>query len=440
VEQPATRYARSGDLAIAYQVIGDGPEDLVLAPGFLSHVELAWEEPSLRRFLLRLASFRRLIVFDKRGTGLSDPTPRAATLEERAQDLEAVMDAAGSQRAALLGISEGGSMALMFAATRPERTTALVLYGAFARLSRAPDYPEGIDEADIERLQTLVDRWGSGVGLAGWAPSRAGDDRLRRWFGRLQRSGASPSMARQMFAAYPDLDARCLLPTIAVPSLVIQRRDDRMVPPAMGRYLADHLPDARYVELEGGDHLYFVGDADAVLDEIELFLTGARHSHPADRAVRTILFADVVGSTDLAARLGDVRWRELLETFTATVRRLVVEGGGRVVGFSGDGFLATFDAPAAAIRSALAIRDELAAVGLDTRTGLHTGEVELLGDDVGGIGVHLAARVMATAETGEVLVSSTVRDLVVGSGIPFEPRGTHELRGVPGEWTLLAVG
>lgn len=440
MEQPTTRYARCGDLAIAYQVIGDGPEDLVIAPGFISHVELAWEEPSLRRFLLGLASFRRLIVFDKRGTGLSDPTPTAPTLEERADDLEAVMDAAGSSRAAILGVSEGGPMALMFAATRPERTSAIVLYGAFARLSRAPDYPIGRDPADLERLVRLVDRWGSGVGLAAWAPSRAGDDRLRRWFGRLQRSGASPSMARQLFSAYPDLDARSLLPAVRVPGLVAHRRDDRMVPAAIGRYLAEHLPDARYTELEGEDHLFFVGDAEAVLDEIELFLTGAQHTRDTDRAVRTILFTDIVGSTDLAAQLGDRRWRELLETFTTTVQRLVDERGGSVVSFTGDGFLATFDAPAAAIRSALAVRDALTPVGLETRTGLHTGEVELLDDDVGGIAVHLAARVMANAAAGEVLVSSTVRDLVVGSGITFLPRGTHHLRGVPGEWTLLAVG
>jgi pimeloyl-ACP methyl ester carboxylesterase len=440
VEQPTTRYARCGDVAIAYQVIGDGPEDLVIAPGFISHVELAWEEPSLRRFLLGLASFRRLIVFDKRGTGLSDPTARVATLEERAEDLEAVMDDAGSARAAVLGVSEGGAMSLMFAATRPERTSALVLYGAWARLVRAPDYPDGLDLDELAGLTGVVDRWGSGVGLSAWAPSRGGDDRLRAWFGRLQRSGASPSLARQLFAAYPDLDARCLLPTIQAPTLVLHRRDDRMVPVAIGRYLADHLPDARYVELEGQDHLFFVGDADALLDEIELFLTGTRPDHRVDRAVRTILFADIVGSTSLAARLGDRRWRELLETFEATVRRVVDESRASVINFSGDGVLATFDAPAAAIRVALALRDALAVVGLETRTGLHTGEVELLDGDVGGIAVHLAARVMANAAVGEVLVSSTVRDLVVGSGISFLPRGTHHLRGVPGEWTLLAVG
>ena len=440
MEPPTTRYARCGDLAIAYQVIGDGPDDLVLAPGFISHVELSWEEPSLRRFLLRLASFRRLILFDKRGTGLSDPTPRAATLEERAQDLEAVMDAAGSQRAALLGVSEGGAMSLVFAATRPERTSAVVLYGAWSRLAAAPDYPEGIDAAHLDELGRLVDRWGSGVGLRAWAPSRAHDERLRTWWGRLQRSGASPSMARDLFAAYADLDARTLVPTIAVPALVLHRRDDRMVPPAIGRYIADHLPDARFVELDGPDHLFFVGDAEALLDEIELFLTGARHTRETDRAVGTVLFVDIVGSTDLAVRLGDRRWRELLEAFVATVRRLVEERGGSVVSFSGDGFLATFDAPAAAIRGALAVRDALAAIGLETRTGLHAGEVELLADDVGGIAVHLAARVMATAVAGEVLVSSTVRDLVVGSGIAFSERGTHQLRGVPGDWTLLAVG
>ena len=438
--EPETRYARSGELTIAYQVVGEGPQDLVLAPGFLSHLELGWEEPSLRRLLLRLASFRRLILFDKRGTGLSDPTPTAPTLEERTEDLLAVMDAAGASRAELLGFSEGGTMALMFAATHPERTSALVLYGTWARLAAAPDYPEGIDEEMLHGMVRLVDRWGTGVGLSAWAPSRRDDQRLRAWWGRLQRSGASPAMARSLFSSYPDLDARCLLETVRAPTLVLHRRDDRMVPVALGRYLADHLPNATYVELEGADHLYFVGDADALLDETELFLTGERRGHRTDRVVTTILFADLVDSTGLAARLGDQRWRELLEAFQAAVRREIEQGSGRLVSFSGDGVLATFEGPARAIRVAQAIRDALARLDLATRIGVHTGEVELLGDgDIGGIGVHLAARIMAAARAGEVLVSSTVRDLVVGSGIEFVSRGTHALKGVPGEWPLLAV-
>jgi class 3 adenylate cyclase/alpha-beta hydrolase superfamily lysophospholipase len=437
---PETRYAFSGDLAIAYQVVGEGPTDVVLAPGFISHLELAWEEPSLRRFLQRLASFSRLIIFDKRGTGLSDPTPTAPTLEQRAEDLLAVMDAAGARRPVLLGFSEGGAMALLFAATHPERTAALVLYGAWARLARAPDYPDGVEPEQLRGLLGLVDRWGTGVGLGAWAPSRRDDERLRAWWGRLQRSGASPAMARSLFSSYPDLDARCLLASVRAPTLVLHRRDDRMVPAALGRYLADHIPDATYVGLDGEDHLFFVGDVDALLDETELFLTGERRGHAVDRAVTTVLFADVVDSTTRAARLGDRRWRELLEAFQDTVRRELELGGGRLISFSGDGLLATFDGPARAIRVGLAMREAVARLGLEVRVGVHTGEVELLDDgDVGGIGVHIAARIMSAAGDGEVLVSSTVRDLVVGSGIEFTGRGTHELKGVPGQWPLLAV-
>jgi class 3 adenylate cyclase len=440
VVQPQTRYARSGDISIAYQVVGDGPHDLVLAPGFISHVELAWEQPALRRFLLRLAAFSRLVVFDKRGTGLSDPVAVAPTLEERADDLRAVMDAADMDRAAVFGVSEGGPMALMFAASHPERTSAIVLYGTWARLGRAPDYPEGVDPAQLEGLVGLVDRWGTGVGLSAWAPSRARDRQLRDWWARLQRSAASPAMARTLFASYADLDARCLLPTIQTPALVLHRRGDGLVPLAMGRYLADHLPHATLVELPGDDHLFFVGDTDSVLDEVELFLTGTRPAQPVDRLVTSVLFTDVVGSTVLAADLGDQRWRELLEGFKDAVRREVERGGGRVVDFAGDGAMSAFDGPARAIRCGVALHKAVAPLGLALRVGIHTGEVEHLpGGDLGGLAVHLAARVMGEAGAGEVLVSSTVRDLVVGSGIAFTPRGTRALKGIPGEWSLLAV-
>lgn len=438
--EPQTRYARSGEISIAYQVVGDGPHDVVLAPGFISHVELVWEQPALRRFLLRLAAFSRLVIFDKRGTGLSDPVATAPTLEERADDLRAVMDAAGMERAALLGVSEGGTMALMFAASHPERTSAIVLYGTWARLAVGQDYPEGVDPALLDGLVGLVDRWGTGVGLSAWAPSRAEDQQLRDWWARLQRSSASPAMARTLFASYAELDARCLLPTIQAPALVLHRRDDRLVPIAMGRYLAEHLPHATLVELPGTDHLFFVGDTDTVLDEIELFLTGARPAQPVDRVVTTVLFTDVVGSTALAADLGDQRWRELLEGFKDAVRREVERGGGRVVDFAGDGALAAFDGPARAIRCGVALHKAVAPLGLELRVGIHTGEVEhLRGGDLGGLAVHLAARVMGEAGAGEVLVSSTVRDLVVGSGIGFTPRGARALKGIPGEWSLLAV-
>lgn len=438
--EPQTRYARSGDVSIAYQVVGEGPYDVVAAPGFISHVELFWEQPALRRFLMRLAAFSRLVIFDKRGTGLSDPVASAPTLEERADDLRAVMDAAGMERAAVLGISEGGTMALMFAASHPERVSSLVLYGTWARLGVASDYPEGVDPELLAGLVRLVDRWGTGVGLSAWAPSRRDDQQLRDWWGRLQRSSASPAMARTLFASYPDLDARCLLATIQSPTLVLHRRGDLMVPLALGRYLADHLPHANLVELPGEDHLFFVGDTDTVLDEIELFLTGARPAQPVDRVVTTLLFADVVGSTALAAGLGDQRWRELLEGFKDAVAREVERGGGRVVDFAGDGVLAAFDGPARAIRCGVGLHKALAPLGLDLRIGVHTGEVEQLrGGDLGGLAVHLAARIMAEAGAGEVLVSSTVRDLVVGSGIAFTPRGRRVLKGIPGEWALLAV-
>ncbi len=364
----------------------------------------------------------------------------APTLEERADDLRAVMDAAGMERAAVLGVSEGGTMALMFAASHPERTSAIVLYGTWARLAVGPDYPEGVDPALLEGLVGLVDRWGTGVGLSAWAPSRSRDLQLRDWWARLQRSSASPAMARTLFASYADLDARCLLPTIQAPALVLHRRGDRLVPFAMGRYLAEHLPHATLVELPGDDHLFFVGDTDTVLDEIELFLTGARPAQPVDRVVTTVLFTDVVGSTALAADLGDQRWRELLEGFKDAVRREVERGGGRVVDFAGDGALAAFDGPARAIRCGVALHKAVAPLGLELRVGIHTGEVEhLRGGDLGGLAVHLAARVMGEAGAGEVLVSSTVRDLVVGSGIGFTPRGTRTLKGIPGEWSLLAV-
>jgi class 3 adenylate cyclase len=438
--EPQTRYARSGDVSIAYQVVGDGPHDVVLAPGYISHVELVWEQPALRRFLLRLAAFSRLVIFDKRGTGLSDPVAVAPTLEERADDLRAVMDAAGMDRAAVLGVSEGGTMALMFAASHPERTSAIVLYGTWARLGWAPDYPEGVDPALLAGLVGLVDRWGTGVGLSAWAPSRARDAQLRDWWARLQRSSASPAMARTLFESYADLDARCLLPAIQAPALVLHRRGDGLVPLALGRYLADHIPHAQLVELPGEDHLFFVGDTDTVLDEIELFLTGARPAQPLDRVVTTLLFTDVVGSTALAAEVGDQRWREQIEGFKDVVRREVERGGGRVVDFTGDGALAAFDGPARAIRCGVGLHKAVAPLGLELRVGIHTGEVEhLRGGDLGGLAVHLAARIMAEAGTGEVLVSSTVRDLVVGSGIGFTPRGSRVLKGIPGEWALLAV-
>jgi pimeloyl-ACP methyl ester carboxylesterase len=437
---PDIHYAHSGDLNIAYSVNGDGP-DLVAAPGFISHLEVGWEEPSLAHFYARLASFRRVIGFDKRGTGLSDPWDHAPTLEERVDDLRAVMDAAGSERADLLGVSEGGAMATLFAAAHPDRVNALVLYGSYARLVEAPDYPLGVKAEDLAKLIEISEKgWGEGVGLGAWAPSRRDDAELRQWWARLQRIAASPGMVRNIFALYPQMDTRDVLPTIQVPTLVLHRRNDRMVDVSMGRYLAEHIPGAKFVELEGTDHLFFTGDADAILDEIEEFLTGTRAVPVTQRVLATVLFTDLVSSTERAVELGDARWLDVLESHQARVRRQLDRFQGREIKTTGDGFVATFDGPARAINCAVAIRDVVRSLGLEVRSGVHTGEIELSGnDDIAGVAVHIAARVEGVAEPGEVLVSRTVVDLVVGSGLEFEDRGGYALKGVPGEWRLYAV-
>jgi pimeloyl-ACP methyl ester carboxylesterase len=436
---PDVHYAKSGDLSIAYMVFGEGP-DLVVAPGFISHLEVGWEDPSLAHWYSRLAAFRRVIIFDKRGTGLSDPASHAPTLEEQVDDLRAVMDAAGAERPDVFGVSEGGTMAMPLAAAHPDRVNTLVLYGTFARLVEAPDYPWGVGREAIDALIELSGRgWGEGIGLGGWAPSRRDDDELRRWWARLQRLAASPGMIRNIFALYPQVDIREVLPTIQAPTLVIHRRGDRMVNVELGRYLADNIPGAKLVELDGDDHLFFTGDADAVLDEVEEFLTGSRPAPPVQRVLATVLFTDVVGSTERAVELGDDRWRQLLRSHDAQVRRQLERFQGREVNTTGDGFVATFDGPARAIHCATAIRDAVRAIGLDVRAGLHTGEVEMSKGDIAGIAVHLAARVAATAGSGEVLVSRTVVDLVAGSGLTFADRGVHTLKGVPGDWQLFAV-
>ena len=439
---PRTRYARSGDLSIAYQVVGSGDLDLVMAPGFISHLEWAWQQPDLRRFLERLASFSRLILFDKRGTGLSDPVPTPATLEDRVDDLRAVMDAAGAERPALLGVSEGGAMTMLFAAQHPERVRALVLYAAAPRLARAPDYPCGADPERMKgMLDGLVDRWGEGRLLGAWAPSRAQDDALRSWWAGLQRMGASPGMARQLFGMYPDADVRSILPAIHVPTLVLHRRGDHLIDIGVARYAAAHIPDARLVELDGEDHLFFTGDVQAPLDEIQEFLTGVRPvAAEPERMLATVMFVDVAGSTELLARVGDAAWARMRADFLRRAREDLARYGGREVDVAGDGLFATFGGPARAIRCAMAIRGSATAVGLRLRAGVHAGEVER--DDAGGISglaVHIGARVMAAADPGEVLVSGTVKDLVVGSGLQFADRGVRALRGVPGRWPVFAV-
>lgn len=435
-----THYADSNGVKIAYQVHGEGPLDLLLVPGFVSHAELLFDEPSVARFFRRLASFSRMVVFDKRGQGLSDRTGRPPTLEESMDDMEAVMKAAGCERPAVFGVSEGGPMSALFAATHPEQVSSLVLFGTFARMLEAPGFPHGISEAALDRWGKVVQRdWGGPVGVNVWAPSKVGDGEFERWWGRLLRQGTSPSGAIALMDLYRGMDVRAVLPAIDVPTLVLHRGGDRMVPAAQGRYLADSIPGARYVELPGDDHLPFTGDLDALLDEVEEFLVGSRGAGESERALATILFTDIVGSTERAAELGDRGWRQLLERHDAAVRRQLVLHRGREVKTMGDGFLATFDGPGRAIRCARAVQDEVATLGIEVRAGIHTGEVELIGDDVGGMAVNIGARIGALAGPGEVLVSSTVRELVVGSGLEFADRGARTLKGAPGEWRLFAI-
>ena len=437
---PKTQYAKSGDLHIAYQVTGQGPLDLVWIPGFVSHLECMWEHPWPRRLLERLGSFSRLIRFDKRGTGLSDRVGSIPTLEQRMDDVRAVMDAAGSERAALFGISEGGPMSILFAATYPERTTALALHGSYARRSWAPDHPFGHTGEEWSRaIAAIEDTWGDPAGIDVRAPGATEDVSYRQWWATFQRLAASPGAAVAVMEMNKEIDVRPVLPTIHVPALVLHRKGDRVVHVEQGRYLAAHIRGARLVELPGADHTPWVGDMDPISNEVEEFLTGRRHEVEVDRVLATVLFADVVGSTERAAALGDRKRRELLGEYYALARRELARFRGREVDTAGDGFFAAFDGPARAIRCAEAISAGVEPLGVRIRTGLHTGECEVIGDKVGGIAVHIGARVAGLAGPGEILVSGTVRDLVAGSGIRFEERGAHTLKGVPGEWRLFAV-
>lgn len=434
--RPATRYAKSGDVHVAYQVFGTGPIDLVLAPGFVSHIENYWDEPDLARWLLRLASFCRMIMFDKRGTGLSDRVSQLPAMDERMDDVRAVMDAVGVERAALLGISEGGPLTALFAATHPERCRALVLYGTFARFSSWIPTDE-----EFDMFMEYIDHdWGSGASLSRFAPSRQGDAKFQEWWGRFERLGASPAAAIALMRMNRQIDVTDVLGSIRVPTLVIHRTDDVTVNVEGGRLLAERIPGARYVELPGSDHLPFVSDnAGEVADLIEEFLTGSRTTAPPDRVLATVLFTDIVGATEKAAALGDRRWRELLGMHHAVVREQLGRFRGREVDTAGDGFLAAFDGPGRAVGCAQAVMREVRRLGLDIRAGVHTGECEVMDDKLSGIAVHIGARVAALARAGEVLVSGTVKDLVAGSGITFEDRGLHVLRGVPGEWRVYAA-
>jgi len=431
-----TSYAKSGDLHIAYQVVGDGPRDIVFVPGWVSHVELGWEFPAFAHLLERIASFSRLILFDKRGTGLSDPVASVPTLEERMTDLSAVMDAAGSERAILMGECEGVPLSVVFAAAHPERVDGLVLYGGMPCVTSDPQGPRWIDEAD--GLHDAVDNWGQGKTLDLFAPTLAGNERDRRSMGEFERSSASPGMACALLESLRDIDVAAAATSVHVPTLILHRSED-YVPIGPARKLAELIPGARFVELEGRDHALTVGDTEAIVGEVEEFVTGSRRQPEPTRALLTVLFTDIVGSTRLAAELGDASWRTLLDEHNRIVRSRIERHRGREIKTIGDGFLVTFDGPARAIWCAREIAEAVRELDIEVRAGIHTGEVELLGDDIGGMAVHIGARVVSLAGPGEVLVTRTVRDLVAGSGIAFADRGGHELKGVPGEWDVLAV-
>jgi class 3 adenylate cyclase len=437
-----TRFATSNDGHVAYQVVGSGPRDIVFVPNWGTNVDVMWEEPSLARFLRRLATFSRLVCFDKRGTGVSDPVTLDAlpTLEQWMEDVRSVMDAVGCERTVLLGDAEGGQMAMLFAATYPERVSALILTNATARHLRDVDYPWGLPARSVDTfLARMRELWGNGGLVSVMAPSAARDPRFQRWYGRYERLSLPPRAIDAFYTSHLERDLRSVLPAIQVPTLVLHRAGNRHIRVGHGRYLAEHIPGAKYVELPGEEHYFHSGDTEAVLAEIEEFLTGVRPAAEFDRVLATVLFTDIVGSTERAAVLGDRAWRALLDTHNAIVRQELTRHRGREIKAAGDGFLATFDGPARAIRCAAAIHDEIRPLGIEIRAGLHTGECELMGNDVGGIAVHIGARVAGEAGAGEILVSSTVKDLVAGSGIQFVDRGPRALKGIPGEWRLFAV-
>ena len=440
---PETHYAKSGELSIAYQVFGEGDLDLVFIPGFISNGDLSWQAPLFSEFFARFGSFARVITFDKRGTGLSERTLGFGSAEDRMDDIRAVMDAAACERAALVGISEGGPLAILFAATYPERASALVPWGTFARVTQGPDYPLGHDPSIIEPfIDGSVARWGTGRALRFFISNMPTDPEGSAFVARYERSAATPSMVREILRRNCEIDVRSALPAITAPTLVVHRHGDHVVPVECGRYVAEEIVGALLLELPGDWHLNGAdGGEDDALDAIEEFLTGRRHEPvvPVDRVLKTVLFTDIVDSTARAAAEGDRRWHDLLDRHDAAIRRELDRFRGQEVKATGDGFLAAFDGPGRAINCAQAIATGSQALGLDVRAGLHTGECELRRDDLAGIAVHIGARVAALAGPGEVLVTSTVRDLVAGSGIEFTDRGMHALKGVPGEWDVLAV-
>jgi class 3 adenylate cyclase len=442
-QAPVTRYVRNGDASIAYQVTGEGPLDLVMVPGFPSHLELAWQYPRLAHFYRRLASFSRLILLDKRGIGLSDRVPNAELpgVEQRMEDLLAVLDAVGSERAALVGASDGGPLAMLFAATHPERTWRLVVINSYACRMRTEGYPWAPTAEEWQGFQdAILESWGQPVFVEMLAPSMVDDRRFLDWWAGFLRQSVSPGAAVAILRMNALIDIRSVLPAIHTPTLVLHRVGDRINPVGGARFIAEQIPEAHLVEMEGSDHHPWIGDAETILSEIEGFATGTRQGPQAEQVLGTMLFTDIVDSTKTAARLGDRRWTALMETHDSVVRMELEAFRGREIKATGDGFVALFDGPARAIRCGLAIRDHLRDLGIDIRAGVHTSEVELVGDDIRGLGVHVAARIMGLAGAGDVIVSSVVRDLTVGSGLSFTDRGRHTLKGVPGEWQVFAVG
>jgi class 3 adenylate cyclase/alpha-beta hydrolase superfamily lysophospholipase len=444
VQPPQTQYAERDGISIAYQVVGDGQIDLLLSPGFISHLDLQWAEPGISRFLVRLASFARLIIYDKPGTGLSDPVPRLPTLEERVADMEAVLDAAGSRQAVLFGVSEGGPTSVLMAAMHPERIASLILFGAFACATE--DARETWPAEVLRRVELtfngfgeILEHWGDGGRLMETlAPSVTMTESQKRAFGIFARAAASPRMARALIETVVQIDVRDVLSSVRLPTLVLHADGDSVVPLAAGRQLADGIPGARFVTLPGIDHAFWL--VDGLVEEVERFVTGAVHRAEPTRILTSILFTDIVASTTRAAELGDSAWREVLERHDALIEETVSEHGGRVVKHIGDGALSAFDGPAMAMRCAETLRDAVADLGIRLRSGIHTGECEVIGDDLGGLAVHIGARVGALAEPGEIVVSSTVKELVVGSNMLFTDRGEHDLKGVPGAWRLYTLG
>jgi pimeloyl-ACP methyl ester carboxylesterase len=438
---PPVQYAKNGDVHIAYQVVGEGPPDLLFVTGAVGNLRLWWEEPGLKRFWDRLASFCRLIIFDKRGMGLSD-RGNFGTLEDRMDDMRAVLDAVGSERATMFGLSEGGPLSVLFAATYPERTSGLILYGAEVKEETTDDWPwgEATREEFEDSMSTLVERWNDGSNFTKYfMPSAGEDERLSDWWRRLKVESFGPGDAIAYMRLSFEIDIRGVLPALTTPTLVMHQVGDQVCSVEGGRYLAKHIPGARYVELPGRDHVPWGPEGEAIVAEMQQFLTGDRTAPEPDRVLATVLFTDIVDSTRRAVELGDRRWKDLLETHHRTVRGEVERFRGRELDSAGDGIFASFDGPARGINCARSIVDSVKAIGLGVRAGLHTGECELVGEKLGGIAVHIGARVAAQADPGEVLVSRTVRDLVAGSGIEFRDRGVAQLKGVPGEWQLYAV-